>query len=230
MTLAKILLIGIFSTACVFAKCGSSTQSAQPESSPAQGTNVSQKRSTQAQPPGESKPSSSVGTSAQSSSRSGTTSSKKSHAKKKKTTAACKTPADSGTPADSAASSNKLTAADANQPPTTPNQGKDAPCSPGKIVVRQGGTTDTSIQLAGGSRNQSSQAGATANPMLDATEANLKKLEGRQLTSTEQDMVTQIRQFIEQSKTAVTAGDVERARTLAWKAQTLSEDLVKPEK
>lgn len=66
--------------------------------------------------------------------------------------------------------------------------------------------------------------------MLDAAESNLKKLEGRQLSDTEQDMVTQIRQFMEQSKTAVAAGDTERAHTLAWKAQTLSEDLVKPEK
>jgi hypothetical protein len=229
MTLAKILLIGIFNTACVFATCGSSTQSAQPEPPPGQGAKASQEGSTQAQRPGESNPSSSVGTSAQPSSRSGATPSKKSHGKKKKT-AACTTPADSGTPADPAAPSNKPTAADANRSSTTANQGQDAPCPPAKIVVRQGGTTDSSIQLAGGSRNQSSQAGATANPMLDATEANLKKLEGRQLTSTEQDMVTQIRQFIEQSKTAVTAGDVERARTLAWKAQTLSEDLVKPEK
>jgi hypothetical protein len=66
--------------------------------------------------------------------------------------------------------------------------------------------------------------------MLEATEANLKKLEERQLSDTEKDMVTQIRQFMEQSKTAVAAGDVERARTLAWKAQTLSDDLVTPPK
>lgn len=103
-------------------------------------------------------------------------------------------------------------------------------CPPAKIVVNQGGTTDSSIQLAGGAPKQTSQARATAEPMIDETESNLKKLEGRQLSSAEQDMVTQIRQYVEQSKTAVAAGDVERARTLAWKAQTLSEDLVKPEK
>lgn len=102
-------------------------------------------------------------------------------------------------------------------------------CPPAKIVVNQGGATDSSIQLAGGAAKQTSQARATAEPMIDQTESNLKKLEGRQLSSAEQDMVTQIRQYVEQSKTAVAAGDVERARTLAWKAQTLSEDLVKPE-
>ena len=66
--------------------------------------------------------------------------------------------------------------------------------------------------------------------MLDTTEANLKKLAGKQLTANQQDMVSQTRQFVQQSKDAVEAGDLERARTLAWKAQVLSEELVKPEK
>jgi iron uptake system EfeUOB component EfeO/EfeM len=66
--------------------------------------------------------------------------------------------------------------------------------------------------------------------MLDATEANLKKIAGKQLTANEQDMVNQTRQFIQQSKAAVEAGDLERARTLAWKAHVLSDELVKPEK
>jgi hypothetical protein len=66
--------------------------------------------------------------------------------------------------------------------------------------------------------------------MLETTDANLKKIAGRQLNSNEQDIVSQIRQFMSQSKTAAGQGDMERARTLAWKAQLLSEDLVKPEK
>jgi hypothetical protein len=64
--------------------------------------------------------------------------------------------------------------------------------------------------------------------MLETTDANLKKIAGRQLSSSEQDMVNQIRQFMAQSKAAVDSGDLERARTLAWKAQLLSEELVKP--
>lgn len=63
--------------------------------------------------------------------------------------------------------------------------------------------------------------------MLGTTEENLKKIAGRQLSPSQQDMVTQIRQFMDQSKHAVGAGDLERARTLAWKAQLLSEELVK---
>jgi hypothetical protein len=66
--------------------------------------------------------------------------------------------------------------------------------------------------------------------MLGTTEANLKKIAGQQLSSNQQDMVTQIRQFVAQSKAAVADGDLDRARTLAWKAQVLSEELVKPAK
>jgi len=66
--------------------------------------------------------------------------------------------------------------------------------------------------------------------MLEAAAQNLKKIEGRNLTSDQQGMVNQIRQFMEQSKTATTAGDLDRARTLAWKAQLLSEELVNPQK
>ena len=64
--------------------------------------------------------------------------------------------------------------------------------------------------------------------MLGATETNLKQIAGRQLTSSQQDMVTQIKQFMEQSKAAAADGDLDRARTLAWKAQVLSQELVKP--
>jgi hypothetical protein len=98
------------------------------------------------------------------------------------------------------------------------------------VIVRQGGTSEPSIQLAGGAAGQTPHERDTANQMLGTTEANLKKVAGRQLTPNEQDMVNQARQFMEQSKAAVAAGDLERARTLAWKAQLLSEELVKPEK
>jgi hypothetical protein len=97
------------------------------------------------------------------------------------------------------------------------------------VIVRQGGTAEPSIQLAGGAASASQQRD-TANQMLGTTEANLKKIAGRQLTSDQQNMVNQIRQFMEQSKAAVGDGDLERARTLAWKAQVLSEELVKPAK
>jgi hypothetical protein len=100
-------------------------------------------------------------------------------------------------------------------------------CPPAKVIVRQGGTSEPSVQLAGGT---TAPRGDTANQMLATTEANLKKITGQQLDSSQQDMVNQIHQFMEQSKAAVTDGDLERARTLAWKAQLLSDELVKPPK
>jgi len=60
------------------------------------------------------------------------------------------------------------------------------------------------------------------------TEENLKKIAGRQLSSGQQQTVSQIRQFVEQAKQAVAAGDAERGHNLAVKARLLSEELTKP--
>ena len=98
------------------------------------------------------------------------------------------------------------------------------------MIVRHGGTSEPSIQFAGGPAiTATSNQRDPSHQMLDATEANLKKLAGKQLTANQQDMVSQTRQFMQQSKDAVQAGDLDRARTLAWKAEVLSEELVKPE-
>lgn len=114
--------------------------------------------------------------------------------------------------------------ADSGTPPAPTN------CPPPKVIVRQGGTRETSIQLAGGAGgDQAAQQRDTANRMLGTAEENLKKMEGRQLTTSQRDLVSQIHQFIDESRSAVKAGELDRARTLAWKAQTLSEELVKPE-
>ena len=111
--------------------------------------------------------------------------------------------------------------------------GVNAPinCPPSKIIVRQGGASEPAIRLAGGpAGDQATQQQNTANQMLAGAEQNLKTIAGRALTANQQDMVNQVRQFMEQAKAASAAGDVDRARTLAWKAQLLSEELVSPEK
>ncbi|HEY3616707.1 MAG TPA: hypothetical protein VGK96_07815 [Candidatus Sulfotelmatobacter sp.] len=113
-------------------------------------------------------------------------------------------------------------------PPPTAAGSAATNCPPSKVIVQQGGTSDSSIQLAGGAGGTKSPQRDNANQMLAATEANLKKISGQQLNANQQDMVTQIRQFMQQSKAAVVDGDLERARTLAWKAQLLSDELVKP--
>lgn len=102
-------------------------------------------------------------------------------------------------------------------------------CPPPKTIVRHGGTSEPSIQLAGGPpNNQAAQQRNVVNQLLGVTENNLKKVNGKQLSSTQQDTLSQARAFVQQSRTAIADGDLERARTLAWKAETLSEDLIKP--
>jgi hypothetical protein len=95
--------------------------------------------------------------------------------------------------------------------------------------VRQGGITEQSIQLAGGSSDEATKRGE-ANQKLKETEDNMKKLTGRQLSSAEQSSVSQILEFVDQSKKAADNGDLERAYRLALKAQILSDDLVNPKK
>jgi hypothetical protein len=62
---------------------------------------------------------------------------------------------------------------------------------------------------------------------LATTDTNLKQLAARQLSTTQQDSVSQIRKYMEQAKAAEDAGDVQRAQNLASKALMLSDDLVK---
>jgi hypothetical protein len=114
-------------------------------------------------------------------------------------------------------------AAPANGTPVPAN------CPPEKKIVHDGGTTEPPIQLLGGpGGEQASHQRDTTDQLLGSVENNLKKVAGRQLTSTQQEMVNQIQQFMEQSKAAVAAGDVERGHNLALKAQLLSVELVKP--
>jgi len=159
-----------------------------------------------------------------------TTAKQKNH-KKKVTASPCKV----SSPGPAAPNSNSQSPA----PGSTSNgsaqaSGTTTPstdCPPPKTIVRHGGTKDPSIQLAGAPKaDQSAQKRDTINQLLGVTDQNLKKTAGMQLSPEQQDTVTQTRQFIDQSKAAMAEGDLERARTLAWKAELLSEDLANPEK
>jgi hypothetical protein len=61
--------------------------------------------------------------------------------------------------------------------------------------------------------------------LLTATEANLKSLGDKKLTPDQQATVNQIRQFMEQSRAALDAGDVTQGYNLASKANVLSGEL-----
>ena len=102
------------------------------------------------------------------------------------------------------------------------------PCPPPKKVVRNGGSEEPLIQLVGGSTADHTSQQRSTEQLAAATEENLRKIAGRQLTASQQDMVAQVKQFLDQSKTAVAAKDLERGHNLAQKAHLLSEELVKP--
>jgi len=140
-----------------------------------------------------------------------------------------KPPASDCTPAVSPAnSSSPAPASDGpkSAPATDPKN-----CPPSKVIVRQGGTAEPTVQLGGGpAGDEATQKRNVVNQLLGLTDANLKRIAGRQLAPNEQDTVTQIQQFSDQSRAARDAGDLELARVLAWKAELLSEDLVNPPK
>src|SRR5229473_1359539 len=102
------------------------------------------------------------------------------------------------------------------------------PCPPPKKVVRNGGSDEPSIQLVGGETAEQTAHQSATDKLTVATEENLKKVAGHPLSPSQQEMVNQIKLFIDQSKTAIAAGDVERGRNLAMKAHLLSDELVKP--
>jgi len=60
------------------------------------------------------------------------------------------------------------------------------------------------------------------------TEENLGKITSQPPSPSQQELANEIRQFMEQSKSAIAAGDPDRGHNLAIKAHLLSEELVKP--
>ena len=152
--------------------------------------------------------------------------SKRRHGKKPPATGAASDCAKSG-PAGNAAPSGSEPAAKAD----AASEGKTAPptnCPP-KTVIHDGSTTESSIQLVGGTGTQkTADQRTTTDQLVGSTEENLKKIAGRQLDSNQQELLKQIEQFLNQSKAAIAAGDIERGHNLALKAHLLSDELAKP--
>jgi hypothetical protein len=232
MTLAAILLVSVSWAPSVlpaagawhpiaqvtFATNGPAAAQAQETTSPAQSQPTSPQSQSTAKTPAQA-----------SSSPPGNSAPKKTAHKKKVSSPDCNSASTAAGPAASGSAAQTNTDTGAATPGAAPPTAVTN-CPPSKVIVRQGGTSEPSIQLAGGTAGSQSDQRDTANQMLEATDTNLKKIGDRQLSADEQETVTQIRQFMAQSKTAIKDGNLERARTLAWKAQTLSEDLVKPTK
>lgn len=102
------------------------------------------------------------------------------------------------------------------------------PCTPARKVVHNGGSNEPNVELKGGTKEEQASQQRSTDELKTATEENLKKIEGKPLNDSQQEMVTQVKRFMEQSKAAMIAGDAERGRNLAMKARLLSDELTKP--
>src|SRR5580692_1471111 len=112
----------------------------------------------------------------------------------------------SGDPANAATPGTATkTAGDGTPPAATSTATK--PCPPPIVVIRNGGSNEPTVQLKGdATAEQASQERSTTGQLTAATEENLKKIAGHQLSSSQQDTVNQIRDFLEQSRKAIAAG------------------------
>jgi hypothetical protein len=103
--------------------------------------------------------------------------------------------------------------------------------TPEKKVVKNGGTDEPPVDLSSGvNPKQASEQAKRADELLASSDANLKKISGRQLSASQQDTVKQIKSYMEQAAAAKSNGDVQRAYNLAVKANLLSAELAGPEK
>lgn len=227
MILAAAILFGIYSTGLSSRETFAQTQTGERYASSSALSGQSNPQQGQDSTPPTAAPAQSNNSVNQETTPSKASPAKKRGHKKKQSIAPCDASTSSG-PAGGSSASNGSNASSATQSTETSAIPPAKDCPPPKVVVPQGGTVEPSIQLAGG--DQASQKRNDANQMLGTTEANLKKIAGLQLSGAQKDTVVQIRQFVDQSKAALAAGDAERGKTLAWKAQLLSEDLVQPEK
>jgi hypothetical protein len=107
---------------------------------------------------------------------------------------------------------------------TTPNSQPEQ----SKVVVKNGGAKEQSPQIAPAtSPDQAQHERVNTAQLLALTDANLKRVGARQLTSSEQGTLGQIHTYVRQAKAATAAGDTNRAQTLAYKARLLSDELAR---
>jgi outer membrane biosynthesis protein TonB len=110
----------------------------------------------------------------------------------------------------------------AEQPPKPAEQPKSS-----KTVVENGGGKSDSGQLAASlPRDEAVHRHQSTVQLQQATEADLRGI-NRPLSSDEQAMVQQIRNYIQQSRAADADNDTERAYNLATKARLLANELIK---
>ncbi len=102
------------------------------------------------------------------------------------------------------------------------------PCPPRKVIVRNGGTSEPTVELKGKTSAEQASDQRSTEQLMALTEENLGKITSQPPSPSQQELANEIRQFMEQSKSAIAAGDPDRGHNLAIKAHLLSEELVKP--
>jgi hypothetical protein len=112
--------------------------------------------------------------------------------------------------------------------PTRKHPSQPAPGELRRLVVRKGGADEPTAQIAPGlTEEQARRQRQRTADLLDATENNLRQLADRTLNQNQQDTITQIRNYMAGARSALKDGDPQRARTLAFKAKLLSDDLLR---
>ena len=101
------------------------------------------------------------------------------------------------------------------------------PEKPGRVVISEGSAAASQPTLSTVvGHDEATHHRQTTEQLLEGTDSNLKGIT-RTLTADEQAMVRQIREYMEQSRTAASEQDLVRAHNLALKAHLLSDELVK---
>jgi len=107
--------------------------------------------------------------------------------------------------------------------------GETAHNNPSRVVVKPDDATNGPIPgviSPGPAQPDVSREQATTEQLLQSTENNLSNIK-RQLSQEEQAIVSQIRDYMSQSRQATKENDLTRAHNLALKAQLLSDDLAR---
>lgn len=112
--------------------------------------------------------------------------------------------------------------ADLNPKPENPKRPETS--SPQPAEPERPAAPQISPQISPSDQSQLQQQ---ANQLISSTQQNLHRSDGRQLNSTQKDMVDKIRGFLAQAQNALTTSDWERAKKLSDKAYLLSLELLK---
>jgi hypothetical protein len=100
--------------------------------------------------------------------------------------------------------------------------------APKKIVVREGGADDPTTQIVTGmTQQEADRQRGEAELILSTTSETLKEIAPRPLDAAQEEIMSQIHNYMKGSRSALKEGDIPRAHTLATKAGLLADDLAR---